>query len=77
MNNTFSGFAHKAEELSAYIFSIDTFVISLITTEVISHTTDDPIAFGKWLVAHGVRNINGEVGSLVTEYYFPKILEAV
>lgn len=42
MNNRFEDFPYSAEELSAYIFSIDTFVISLKNQEIIRYTTTPP-----------------------------------
>lgn len=53
----FSGFEFSAAELSAYARTLDVFVISLRTGEVIRHYPDDVVAFEAWLRAHGVRNI--------------------
>lgn len=53
----FSGFHYSAAELSAYARTLDVFVISLRTGEVIRHYPDDIVAFEAWLRAHGVRNI--------------------
>ncbi|MEZ5018198.1 MAG: hypothetical protein R2800_14160 [Flavipsychrobacter sp.] len=58
----FKGFDYSAKELSAYAFSIDTFIISLKTDEIIQFVPDDAIAFRKWLDVHGIRDVNnGEV----------------
>ncbi len=68
----FPGFGYPAEELSAYIFSIDTFIISLKTQEIIRHSTPDPDAFKQWLKVHHVRDISKQIGSLVYNHYFNK-----
>lgn len=54
----YSGFAYKAEELSAFTFSIDTFIISLKIGSIISHVPDDPNHFKEWLLTNKVRDIN-------------------
>ncbi len=54
----FAGFDHDATELSAYIFSIDTFIISLKNEEIIRFVTENPDDFQKWLEYHRVRNVN-------------------
>ncbi len=57
-NRHFEGFAHPADELSAYIFSIDTFIISLKNEEIVRFVTDAPEDFQQWLDDNGVRNVN-------------------
>lgn len=77
MNNTttpstrFAGFDYDATELSAYIFSIDTFIISLKNQQIVRYTTTEPDDFQQWLEHHGVRNINEQIGRMVYDYYFP------
>jgi len=71
-NTTFPGFAHKASELSAYMFSIDTFVISLRSGEIISFVAPDPALFRQWLTAHGIRDITAQAGTLIKDFYFKK-----
>lgn len=71
-SNRFEGFAHSAAELSAYAFSIDTFVISLKTEEIIRHSPEDVVAFQLWLDAHGIRNVNATLGKMVYNHYFPR-----
>lgn len=76
MNNVitdtrFEGFDHEVTELSAYIYSIDTFIISLKNTEIIRFVTDRPDDFRQWLEYHGVRNVNETLGKMVYSYYFP------
>ncbi len=67
----FAGFDHEAAELSAYAFSIDTFVVSLKNKEVVHFVTDRPGDFLLWLEHHGARNINDTLGKMVFDYYFP------
>jgi hypothetical protein len=68
-NQTFPGFEHAAEELSAYAFCIDVFIISLKNKQVIRHRTPDAAAFRAWLDALGVRDITNETGSLIINHY--------
>jgi len=63
--------------LSAYIFSIDTFIISLKNEEIIRFVTTEPDDFKQWLEHHGVRNVNETLGKMVYNYYFPKGNEKV
>ena len=75
MNNTsstFAGFDHDAAELSAYIFSIDTFIISLKNERIIRFVTPEPDDFKQWLDHHNIRNVNETLGKMVYDYYFPK-----
>ena len=72
MNNTFPGFAHPATSLSAYIFSIDTFVISLKTGEVLHHVPEDPQAFEQWLIHHRIRDVKQELPKHITDALFRK-----
>ncbi len=74
MNTTstrFPGFTHDATELSAYIFSIDTFIISLKNEEIVRFVTNDPDDFKQWLDHHHIRNVNETLGKRVYNYYFP------
>ncbi len=66
----FAGFEFSGTQVSAYIFSIDTFVISLKDGRVVRFTTDDPELFERWLQHHGARNINDKVGSMIYNFYF-------
>lgn len=72
MNNHFEDFPYRAEELSAYIFSIDTFIISLKNEEIIRHISARPDDFKQWLDHHGIRNVNETLGKMVYNYYFPE-----
>lgn len=70
MNNHFEGLEYAAEELSAYIFCIDTFVISLKNGEIIRYVAEDPDVFIGWLKQHNIRDINNEIGKMVYNHYF-------
>ena len=52
-----ANFPYRAEELSAFILSIDTFIISLKTGQVIKHATKDIESFHQWLLVNNVRDI--------------------
>lgn len=67
----FAGFGHEAAELSAYAFSIDTFILSLKDRSIIRFVTDRPDDFKQWLDHHGIRNVNETLGKMVYDYYFP------
>jgi len=69
-SNTFPGFEHSADELSEYIFSLDLFVISLVSQKVVRYTAPDAAAFNEWLRSNGVQDINDEAGSMIMDYYF-------
>lgn len=56
-NNTFPAFTYTAQELSAFIFSFDTFIIGLKNKQVISFTPADVEAFRQWLLSHHIREI--------------------
>jgi len=72
MNNHFEGFPHPARVLSAYIYSIDTFIISLKgSTQLVRFVAPQPEDFEQWLIAHNIRNVNETLGKMVYEYYFP------
>ena len=51
-------FPYSAEELSAFILSIDTFIISLKNGQVVKHATEDTLPFYEWLVSNNVRDIS-------------------
>ncbi|MCD6062579.1 MAG: Uncharacterized protein K0R82_490 [Flavipsychrobacter sp.] len=52
-----TNFPYPAEELSAFILSIDTFIISLKSGQVVKHATKDIESFYQWLVVNNVRDI--------------------
>jgi sRNA-binding regulator protein Hfq len=51
-------FPYNAEELSAFILSIDTFIISLKNGQVVKHATEETEPFYNWLVSNNVRDIS-------------------
>ena len=66
----FAGFEHEASALSAYAFSIDTFIVSLRDGQIVRFVTDRPEDFRQWLEGHGVRNVTDTLGKMVQDYYF-------
>lgn len=69
----FLGFDYDATELSAYIFSIDIFIISLKGKETtVRFVTTEPDDFCHWLEHNGIRNVNATLGKMVHEHYFGK-----
>jgi hypothetical protein len=52
-----TNFPYRADELSAFILSIDTFIISLKSGQVVKHATKDIEPFYRWLVVNNVRDI--------------------
>lgn len=61
-NNHYPEFEYSAEELSAYTFSIGTFIISLKNGKVTNFSPVDVEGFNKWLTKHRVRNISIDDG---------------
>ncbi|OSZ81932.1 hypothetical protein CAP35_01280 [Chitinophagaceae bacterium IBVUCB1] len=60
--NTYPAFPYHASELSAFLFSIDTFIVSLKNGQIIHFVADDADAFKQWLYEKGVRDINKDDG---------------
>ncbi|OSZ78440.1 hypothetical protein CAP35_09365 [Chitinophagaceae bacterium IBVUCB1] len=56
--NKFPGFEYTAEELSAYKYHVDVFVILLKIGKIITHKTTEVNEFATWLDAHGIRKID-------------------
>ncbi len=54
---SYPGFAIEASVLSAYILTLDTFIISLKNGQVINHVPEDAEQFERWLLANEVRNV--------------------
>ena len=63
-------FEHDASELSAYAYSVDTFVLSLKNKEIVRFVTTESDDFIRWLEQHRIRNINDTLGKMVHDYYF-------
>ncbi len=70
MKSTYPEFVHHATELSAYIYSADTFIIALKNKEVIRFVADDADEFIAWLTHHGIRDIKHKARSPVYNSYF-------
>jgi hypothetical protein len=58
----YPGFNYKATDLSAYLFSIDTFIISLKNGRIVHFVVEDDNDFKIWLTQHGIRDINKDDG---------------
>jgi len=63
-------FEYKAVELSAFSFSIDTFIISLKNGGIVHFVAEDPQDFKAWLIKHDVRDIRKDDG-------IPRLFRAV
>jgi hypothetical protein len=69
----FPGFDYAASQLSAYIFSLDSFILALKDTEEVTRfTAADADLFRSWLTHHSIRDITGNTGSMIMDYYFKK-----
>lgn len=53
----FPGFEHTAESVSAYLFTVDTFILSLKNGKIVHYKAKDPDTFRAWLDTHHVRDI--------------------
>ena len=53
-------FPYTAAELSAFILSIDTFIISLKNGQIVRYETQDTNKFYNWLIENHVRDIAKE-----------------
>ena len=53
----FPGFKHCAEELSAFHLSLNSFVMSLKTGEIIRFVPEDTASFLQWLLDNHVKDI--------------------
>ena len=53
----FPGFEHGAEVLSAFHLSIDSFVMSLKSGEIVRFVPEDTAAFLQWLLDNRVKDI--------------------
>lgn len=71
-NNYYPGFPHPAEDLTNFISGIDFVVVATRHKQVVRYSTPDCQSFCNWLLAHGVKNINKEAGTLVRGYYSRK-----
>lgn len=60
--SSYPKFDHEAKELSAFSFSIDTFIISLKNGQIVHFIADDVQQFKAWLTKNGVRDIRKDDG---------------
>lgn len=60
--SSYPKFNHEAKELSAFSFSIDTFIISLKNGQIVHFIADDVQQFKAWLTKNGVRDIRKDDG---------------
>lgn len=60
--SNYPGFNYKVTDLSAYSFSIDTFIISLKNGGIVHFIAEDANDFKIWLSQYGVRDINKDDG---------------
>ncbi len=61
-NNHYPEFEYPATQLSAFSYSVGTFVISLKNGRIIHFSPADVAAFNSWLIQHGVRDISVDIG---------------
>jgi len=60
VNNTYPALKFPASELSAFVATIDFFIISLKNGDVIHFTPDNVDNFYHWLMVHNIRDIKTE-----------------
>lgn len=60
--NTYEGLHHNANELSAFLFTIDTFILSLKDGSIIQFKPDNAESFRNWLVFNKVRDCSKDDG---------------
>lgn len=60
--SSYPNFDHEAKELSAFSFSIDTFIISLKNGQIVHFIAYDVQHFKAWLIENGVRDIRKDDG---------------
>ena len=70
MDMNIDGFEYKSPELSAYIFSVGIFIISLKNGVVIRHEPKDPDAFLAWLRYHNIRDVRDELPPHIFDAFF-------
>lgn len=56
-NDRYPGFAYTAAQLSAYIYVLNTFIISLKNGQLIRYRPDDIQSFTHWLSANRLRHV--------------------
>lgn len=61
-SNYYPEFDYSATELSAYAYSVGTFIISLKGGKMVHFSPEDAEAFKAWLTKHKVRDISVDDG---------------
>ncbi len=56
-NQSFPGFDQPASNLSAFLFCLDTFIISLRGGSIVKFSTNNVSEFKQWLIEHKVREV--------------------
>ncbi len=69
MNNTFPGFGYEVGELSAFLITLDIFIISLKNQDIIRHQPPDPFAFRDWLAHHNIRDVSDHASPAILRFY--------
>lgn len=70
-NNHYPEFEYAASQLSAFVLSIDTFVISLKNGQMAHFRPKDVKSFRDWLIKHRVRDISVDDGIPKTAHNKP------
>ncbi len=60
--NNFAGFAYTATELSAYLLTIDIFIVSLKDGRIIHFKPENVEAFREWLILNKIRDCRANDG---------------
>lgn len=61
-NNHYPDFTYEASQLSAFVFSVGTFIISLKNGKMTNFSPPDTTSFRDWLHKHQVRDISVDDG---------------
>ncbi len=61
-HNTYEGLHQNANELSAFLFTVDTFILSLKDGSIIQFKPDNAESFRNWLVSNKVRDCSKDDG---------------
>lgn len=56
-NQSFPGFDQPASNLSAFLFCLDTFIISLRGGSIVKFSTNNVLEFKRWLIENKVREV--------------------
>lgn len=61
-HNTYEGLHHNANELSAFLFTVDTFILLLKDGSIVQFKPDNAESFSNWLVSNKVRDCSKDDG---------------